>query len=43
MLIYYLLKGLTGAATDKNGRVTVQGLYDYLVPKVCDAAAVSLR
>lgn len=35
---YYLLKGLNGAARDENGRVTVQGLYDYLVPNVQDAA-----
>lgn len=36
---YYLLRGLSGAAADKAGRVSVQALYDYLVPKVRDAAA----
>lgn len=35
---YYLLKGLNGAAAGKDGAVTVQGLYDYLKPKVADAA-----
>lgn len=36
---YYFLKGLGGAAKDKTGRVTPQGLYDYLRPKVQDAAS----
>ncbi|MBI2788174.1 MAG: caspase family protein [Elusimicrobia bacterium] len=35
---YYLLKGLNGAAAGKDGAVTLQGLYDYLKPKVADAA-----
>ncbi|MEK7858985.1 MAG: caspase family protein, partial [Elusimicrobiota bacterium] len=36
---YYLLRGLNGAAADASGGVTVKGLYDYLVPKVQDAAS----
>jgi hypothetical protein len=35
---YYLLKGLNGAAADASGAVTVRGLYDYLAPKVQNAA-----
>lgn len=35
---YYLLKGLGGEAGDSAGRVTVKSLYDYLSPKVADAA-----
>ncbi len=35
---YYLLKGLNGAAARADGRVTVKALYDYLRPKVQDAA-----
>lgn len=35
---YFLLKGLSGAAADDAGRVTVQGLYKYLSPKVRDSA-----
>ena len=35
---YYLLKGLNGAAAGKDGSVTIRALYDYLRPKVEDAA-----
>ena len=35
---YYFLKGLAGAAKNGDGEVTVKGLYDYLEPKVQDAA-----
>src|ERR1035437_9390217 len=35
---YYFLKGLGGEAKDSSGTVTSQGLYDYLKPKVQDAA-----
>lgn len=35
---YYLLKGLGGEAGDSSGHVTVKSLYDYLSPKVADAA-----
>ncbi|MBI5883467.1 MAG: hypothetical protein HZB91_10240, partial [Elusimicrobia bacterium] len=35
---YYFLKGLNGGAKDGSGRVTTQALYDYLKPKVQDAA-----
>ncbi|MCX5790218.1 MAG: caspase family protein [Elusimicrobia bacterium] len=35
---YYFLKGLGGNAKDASGRVTAQALYDYLKPKVQDAA-----
>jgi uncharacterized caspase-like protein len=35
---YYFLKGLQGAAADESGTVTAQGLYDYLKPRVQDAA-----
>lgn len=35
---YYFLKGLGGAAKDESGAVTAKGLYDYLKPKVQDAA-----
>jgi len=35
---YYFLKGLSGAAQDPSGRVTVKALYDYLLPKVQDEA-----
>ena len=34
---YYLLKGLSGAAKDARGNVTVKGLFDYLKPRVEDA------
>lgn len=40
---YYLLKGLGGAANDKAGNVTIQSLYDYLTPKVQDAARLHNR
>jgi hypothetical protein len=35
---YYFLKGLSGAAKGASGRVTARSLYDYLKPKVQDAA-----
>ena len=35
---YYLLEGLSGGAAGSGGAVTVKSLYDYLVPKVRDAA-----
>jgi uncharacterized caspase-like protein len=35
---YYFLRGLSGAAKDASGRVTTKALYDYLKPKVQDAA-----
>ena len=35
---YYFLKGLGGDAKDPSGRVTAKALYDYLKPKVQDAA-----
>lgn len=35
---YYLLRGLSGAAADSEGHVTVQGLHRYLAPKVQDSA-----
>jgi len=38
LFTYFLLKGLNGAAKDRRGRVTVQGVYDYLKPKVQDEA-----
>lgn len=37
---YYFLKGLGGAAKDPSGEVTPRGLYDYLKPKVQDAASL---
>jgi len=37
LFTYYLLKGLNGAAK-KDGKVTVEGLYEYLLPKVQDIA-----
>ncbi len=39
---YYMLKGLNGAAL-KNGEVTLQSLYQYLKPKVEDAASLDNR
>ncbi|MCX5795704.1 MAG: caspase family protein [Elusimicrobia bacterium] len=36
---YYFLKGLGGEAKDKSGAITMRGLYDYLKPKVQDAAS----
>jgi hypothetical protein len=35
---HYFLKGLSGGAKDASGAVTVQSLFDYLKPKVQDAA-----
>lgn len=35
---YYFLKGLSGGAKNASGRVTTRALYDYLTPKVQDAA-----
>ena len=40
---YYMLKGLGGAAKNGSGAVTVQSLYDYLTPKVQDAARLHNR
>lgn len=40
---YYLLKGLEGAAKTDSGAVTVRSLFDYLVPKVQDAARLHNR
>ena len=36
---YYFLKGLGGAAKGEDGAITARRLYDYLKPKVQDAAA----
>ena len=38
MFTYYFLKGMGGEARDASGRVTAQGLYNYLKPKVQDEA-----
>ncbi|MCR4294382.1 MAG: caspase family protein, partial [Elusimicrobia bacterium] len=38
LFTYYFLTGLGGAAADAQGRVTAQGLHDYLSPKVADEA-----
>jgi len=38
LFTYHLLKGLNGAAADGRGRVTLEGLHAYLVPKVRDDA-----
>ena len=35
---YYFLRGFSGGAKDASGRVTTKALYDYLKPKVQDAA-----
>lgn len=35
---YYLLKGISGGAKDRTGAITPRGLYEYLRPKVRDAA-----
>ncbi|MDE2040356.1 MAG: caspase family protein [Elusimicrobia bacterium] len=43
LFTYYLLKGLNGAALDHSGHVTLDGLYDYLAPKVEDAARLQNR
>lgn len=40
---YYLLSGLNGGAQNEDGDVTVKSLYDYLTPKVRDAARRSNR
>jgi hypothetical protein len=40
---YYFLKGLGGAAKNAGGVVTPRGLYDYLKPKVQDAANLQNR
>jgi hypothetical protein len=40
---YYLLKGLSGAARDRSGAVTVRGLYGYFLPKVQDGASLQGR
>ena len=40
---YYFLKGLNGEAIDRSGQVTAQSLYDYLKPKVQDAANLKNR
>jgi hypothetical protein len=40
---YYLLKGLNGDAADGRGAVTIRSLFDYLRPKVADAARVHNR
>ena len=36
---YYFLKGLGGEAKDASGAITPRGLYEYLKPKVQDAAS----
>ena len=38
LFTYYLLRGLNGAAQGPDGKVTVKGLYDYLSPRVQNAA-----
>ena len=40
---YYLLKGLNGGAQGADGHVTVKALYDYLTPRVEDAARLHNR
>jgi uncharacterized caspase-like protein len=40
---YYLLKGLNGGAQDDDGHVTMKALFDYLSPKVADAARLRNR
>lgn len=35
---YFFVKGLSGAAKNSSGAVTAQSLFDYLSPKVSDAA-----
>ncbi|MBI3565667.1 MAG: ankyrin repeat domain-containing protein [Elusimicrobia bacterium] len=39
LFTYYFLKGLGGEAADKSGAVTPLGLYEYLKPRVQNAAA----
>lgn len=36
---YFFLKGLGGAAKNADGKITASGLYDFLKPKVQDAAS----
>ncbi len=36
---YYFLRGLDGAAMNSAGEITARGLYEYLKPKVQDAAS----
>ncbi|PIR18704.1 MAG: hypothetical protein COV48_06080 [Elusimicrobia bacterium CG11_big_fil_rev_8_21_14_0_20_64_6] len=38
LFTYHFLSGLNGAAADSRGRVTLEGLYGYLVVKVRDEA-----
>lgn len=38
LFTYHFLKGLNGAAPAGDGRITAKSLYDYLLPKVKDAA-----
>ena len=38
-----MLKGLAGGAKNDSGHVTMKSLYDYLTPKVQDAARLSNR
>jgi uncharacterized caspase-like protein len=38
LFTYYFLKGLSGAAKDASGAVTLKGLYNYLKPLVQDEA-----
>lgn len=42
-LTYYFLKGLNGSAKDAAGNITLRSLYDYLSPKVQDAARARNR
>ncbi len=38
LFTYFLLRGLDGAAKDDRGHVSAKALYDYLLPRVRDAA-----
>ena len=38
LFTYYFLKGLNGAAAQEDGRITLEGVFNYLAPKVADAA-----
>ena len=38
LFTYYLLKGLNGGALDSDGHVTLESLYQYIAPRVEDAA-----
>ncbi|MFA5140064.1 MAG: ankyrin repeat domain-containing protein [Elusimicrobiota bacterium] len=38
IMTYFFLKGLNGDAKDKDGRVSAESLYKYLLPKVQDEA-----